>query len=76
LEKGLSEYLTLSSIINAENYGQQNVLVLLKTLNPRPESILVGGGLSFEAQREVQIVLQNYNAAEGPILKLMNSCTV
>jgi hypothetical protein len=68
-KKSLSHNFKFSSIIDAENYSPQNVTVQLRTLNPRPAGILVGGGFSTEVEQEVEKILQEYQGRDG--LKLV-----
>jgi len=69
----LAPHFAYTAIIDLPNYSSTNIHLLLSTLNPSPEGVVVGGGVTLELQQEVEALIrtENEERGEGEKLKLV-----
>lgn len=65
MTNALRPQLTFPAVLDLEDYTPSAVRLLLKTVNPRPEGVIVGGGVSEEVQDEVERTVRDWERESG-----------
>lgn len=71
IEQSVTPHFKFTGIIDMDTSNSEAVRLLLKTLNPYPAGVVVGGGISLEVQQEVEKMVREHNEAGRFDLKLV-----
>lgn len=69
VEKALSPQIAFNAIIDLASFSPEAVRSVLKSLNPTPAGVLVGGGVTSEVQQEVEKAVQEFNETANASVK-------